>query len=203
MDKRVLLSFLVPVTLASACSSSKSASQKPTPNAPVLLLEDCDPIVPGECGFPFPSNVWTAPDSTTATGGHLYFGDTTLPLWDFVGDHVDKTPFLGRDGFSPGSSIMTFLPNATTTGLADAYHIELSMALDSSMHPTSPTVLLEADTGALVPHWAELDALSRATDNDRQTFFIRPAVRLKDNARYIVAIRNVVDGTGTPLPVNP
>jgi hypothetical protein len=197
MDTRVLLSFLVPVTLAAACSSSKSATQKPTPNAPGVLLEDCDPMVPDECGFPFPSNVWTEPDSTTATGSHVYFGDTTLPLWDLQGHHVDKTPWLGRDGFSPGSSIMTYLPNATGTGLADAYHIEASMS------PTSPTVLLEADTGALVPHWAELDELSRATSNERQTFFIRPALRLKDNTRYLVAIRNVVDTNGTPLPAGP
>jgi hypothetical protein len=206
MNHRVLPSFLAPVALAlaAACSSSgsKPAPQTPTPNAPVLLLEDCDPIVPDECGFPFPSSVWTAADSTTATGVHVYFGDATLPAYDLQGDHIDKTPFLGRDGFSPGSSIMTHLPDATVTGLADAYHIEVSMALDSSMRPTSPTVLLEADTGALVPHWAELDELPTATD-DRRTFFIRPAVRLKDNTRYLVAIRNVVDDTGTPLPVNP
>ena len=194
MQTRVPLGLLV--VLAAACSSSPQGGvQTATANAPLLLLEDCDPIVPDECGMPYPSSVWTTPDSTTATGVHLYFGDTTLPTWNLQGDHVDKTPWLGRDGFSPGSAIMTHLPNATVTGLADAYHIEQSVL------PTSPTLLIEYSTGALVPHWAELDESETATD-DRRTFFIRPAIRLQDAARYLVVIRNVVDDSGAPLPVN-
>jgi hypothetical protein len=206
MQTRVVAAFFAPIVLVAACSSSKSSSgggATPTPNAPPLLLQDCDPIVPTHCGFPYPSSVWTQPDSTRVTGMHVYFGDTTLPSYDNEGDHIDKTPFIQRDGFSPGGGIMTSMPGATTTGLADAYHI------DQSMTPTSPTVLIEADTGALVPHWAELDSLpSTVTYNahngaDASTFFIRPALRLKDNTRYIVAIRNVVDSTGTPLPPSP
>jgi hypothetical protein len=207
MDRRVLLSFFAPVVLVAACSSKSSGNgspnQQPTPNAPALLQQDCDPIVPSHCGLPFPSNVWTVPDSSRVTGMHLYFGATTLPAYDNQGDHIDKTPFEGRDGFSPGSSIMTHMPGATSTGLADAYHI------DQSMTATSPTVLMEYDTGALVPHWAELDTLPSTQqfdsndDSDNNTFFIRPALRLKDNTRYIVAIRNVVDANGQPLPPTP
>ena len=194
------------MALATACSSSSGKStgtQTATLNAPPLLLQDCDPIVPSHCGLPFPSNVWTMPDSTRETGMHLYFGDTTLPTYDAKGDHVDKTPFIQRDGFSPGGALMTNLPGATITGLADAYHIEQSIT------PTSPTVIMEADTGAIVPHWAELDSLTSTmsydsnNDVDAQMFFIRPALRLKDNTRYIVAIRNVVDDNGVPLPPSP
>ena len=159
--------------------------------------------MPTHCGLPYPSDVWTVPDTSRVTGKHVYFGDTTLPTYDNKGDHVDKTPFIGRDGFSPGGALMANLPGATTTGLADAYHIDQSMA------PTSPTVILEADTGAIVPHWAELDSLT-STDSynsnnsvDARMFFIRPALRLKDATRYIVAIRNVVDDSGTPLPPSP
>ena len=207
MEPRVLLAFFVPVVMATACSSSSggksTGTQTATLNAPPLLLQDCDPIVPGHCGLPFPSNVWTLPDNTRETGMHLYFGDTTLPTWDAKGDHVDKTPFIQRDGFSPGGALMASLPGATITGLADAYHI------DQSVTPTSPTVIMEYDSGAIVPHWAELDSLtstlsySSNNDVDAQMFFIRPALRLKDGARYIVAIRNVVDSTGTPLAPSP
>lgn len=207
METRVLLAFFIPVVLATACSSSSgkspAAANTPTPNAPPLLLQDCDPIVPSHCGLPFPSNVWTMPDSTRETGMHLYFGDTTLPAYDAKGDHIDQTPFVQRDGFSPGGAIMANLPGATITGLADAYHIEQSIT------PTSPTVLIEADTGAIVPHWAELDSLtstlsySSNNDTDAQMFFIRPALRLKDNTRYVVAIRNVVDDNGVALPPSP
>jgi hypothetical protein len=204
MRPRALLYFLAPLTIAAACKSSGSGSSAaaPTPNAPALLLEDCDPIVPSHCGFPYPSNVWTVTDSTQVTGMHVYFGDTTLPTYA-PGQHVSKTPFMGRDGFSPGGGIMTVMPGATATGLADAYHIQDSLAA------TSPTILMEYDTGALVPHWAELDSLQTTLEYDQdnvvdaQTFFIRPALRLKDNTRYIVAIRNVVDQNDSPLPPSP
>jgi hypothetical protein len=206
MEPRVLLAFFIPVVMATACSSSSksgTATQTATLNAPPLLLQDCDPIVPSHCGLPYPSNVWTMPDSTRETGMHVYYGDTTLPAYDAKGDHTDKTQFIQRDGFSPGGALMTNMPGATITGLADAYHIEQSVA------PTSPTVLMEADTGTIVAHWAELDeltsTLSYSSNNevDAKMFFIRPAQRLKDNTRYIVAIRNVVDDSGTPLPPSP
>jgi hypothetical protein len=204
METRVLLAFFIPVVMATACSSSsKTATTAATLNAPPLLQQDCDPIVPSHCGLPYPSNVWTMPDSTRETGMHVYYGDTTLPAYDEKGDHTDKTQFIQRDGFSPGGALMTNMPGATITGLADAYHIEQSVA------PTSPTVLMEADTGTIVAHWAELDALtstlsySANNEVDAKMFFIRPAQRLKDNTRYIVAIRNVVDDSGTPLPPSP
>jgi len=136
MEPRVLLAFFIPVVLATACSSSSksgTATQTATLNAPPLLQQDCDPIVPSHCGLPYPSNVWTMPDSTRETGMHVYYGDTTLPAYDAKGDHTDKTQFIQRDGFSPGGAIMTNMPGATITGLADAYHIEQSVA------PTSPT----------------------------------------------------------------
>ena len=194
MDTRVPFAFLLPVALYAGCQSSTPAAQ-PTPGAPPLLLQDCDPIVPTECGFPFPSSVWTVPDSTTATGMRVAFGQTSLPKYD-PAHHIDSTPFIARDGFSPGASIITHMPNATVTGLADPNHIEQSITT------TSPTILMEYDTGKLVPHFAELDMLITTTD-DARTFFIRPALRLKDATRYVVAIRHVVDASGTPLPVNP
>jgi hypothetical protein len=98
---------------------------------------------------------------------------------------------------------MTNIPGATVTGLADAYHIDQSVA------PSSPTVLLEYDTAAVVPHWVELDSLtstlsySSNNDVDAQMFFMRPALRLKDNTRYVVAIRNVVDSNGNVIPPTP
>ena len=71
------------------------------------------------------------------------------------------------------------------------------MTIEASLEPDSPTVLIEAETGTRVPHWAEYDV---SHDNERQAFMIRPAVRLEPDTRYIVAIRNVVDQDGTPLP---
>jgi hypothetical protein len=194
-------------SLAIACGNTGASSgahadagadtgptQKPTPGAPPLLLEDCDPIVPTHCGYPFPSSVWTEPDSAMPTGQHVYFGASTLPM---LKDKTSPTltPFLGRDGFSPGSDIMAHMPGATVTGLPNPNTIA------SSLEASSPTVLMEADTGALVPHFSELDV---STENlAEQAFMIRPAIRMKDATRYLVAIRHVVDSSGTALAPSP
>src|SRR5690606_34742280 len=69
-----------------------------------------------------------------------------------------------------------------------------------SLGPNSPTVIINAETGERVPHWAELD-MSHDED-DRRAFMLVPAVRFDPNTRYIVAIRNVVDQNGQSLPAN-
>jgi hypothetical protein len=72
-----------------------------------------------------------------------------------------------------------------------------------SITTQSPTILLNADTGELVPHFAELDEeISSEADRDR-ALLIRPVVRLADATRYIVAIRHVVDKNGMALASTP
>ncbi len=156
----------------------------------LLAGADCDPLVPSHCGFPFPSNVYLAED---ATGRHVAFGATTLPTLNK--EHLDPALWADSDGFSPGQAPLTELPGATVTGLPTQDSIDLSLTTGS------PTVLLDADTGELVPHFAELD-MSGADDADR-AFMIRPVVRLKDETRYIVAIRHVVDAGGATLEPSP
>jgi hypothetical protein len=170
-----------------------AADAGPLYNGNLLAGEDCDPMVPTECGLPFPSSVYLAPDPSTPTGYHVAFGTKTLPKTSF-GKHQDPTVWTASDGFSPGSTIMTHMPGATITGLPDPNHIA------DSLNATCPTVLLDADTGKLVPHWSELDVSN--SDDTRRVLMIRPAVRLDDDTRYIVAIRNIVDTNGTALAPN-
>jgi len=160
-----------------------------------LLDKDCDPLVPTQCGFPFPSNVWLADDPTAVTKKRVAFGAGTLPRPKSSSAPMDPAQWSDSDGFSSGQAPMTHLPGATVAGLPTQDTIDLSLTDDS------PTVLIEADTGARVPHFAELD-MSADADEDR-AFMIRPVVRLKDATRYIVAIRRVVDATGRRLPPAP
>ena len=170
--------YIVLGVALSACSS--------TPD-PVVVQDGCDPIVPEHCGFPFPNDFWRDPT------GHVVFGANTLPV-PSLGKPLDPKTFVAwRDGFSPGEMAMTFLPGATATGMADENHIP------DSITTQSPTILMEADTGALVPHIAEIDMSTFATDDER-AIMIHPVVRLKDGTRYIAAIRNVVDTTGVVIP---
>jgi hypothetical protein len=174
--------------------ASDAAPEMAAAGAPPLLTLDCDPMVPTQCGFPFPSNVWTTPDTTMPTGMHVYFGKTTLPI-SSMQVRIGSAPFATRDGFAQGSTILTHLPGATVTGLPT------QDTLASSITMSSATLIMEADTGTFVPHFSELDV--RTNDATQQAFMIQPSIRLKDATRYIVAIRHVVDMSGTALPANP
>lgn len=156
-----------------------------------FLDGDCDPMVPTHCGFPFPSNVYLTNDESTDTHKRVEFGPTTLPKNQ---GGVQSTPdnFRFSDGFSPGVAPMTHLPGATVTGLPTPLDIP------RSLEPDSPTVMINAETGERVPHFAELD-MTRGVTDDQRAFMIRPVVRPADATRYIVAIRNVVDESGKPL----
>ena len=70
-------------------------------------------------------------------------------------------------------------------------------------------MLLDTVTGERIPHWAELDQRSydsptpEDTPDGPRALLIRPAIRLEDARRYVVAIRNVVDTSGTPIAPSP
>jgi hypothetical protein len=188
-----LVALFVVGSASYACSKSSQNKPEPTGGVP-LLGADCDPMVPSRCGFPSPSSVYLADDPTTPTGKRVAFGATTLPAYTL--EHpLDPAAWSDLDGFSPGMAPMTHMPGATIAGLPTQDSIDLSLTADS------PTILLEADTGARVPHWAELDV--SVPFPETQAFMIHPAVRLKDGARYIVAIRRVVDASGAALPPSP
>lgn len=154
----------------------------------------CDPLVPEYCGFPFPSNVFSVPDATTPTGRRVDFLAEGLPKPknDYAND---PAPWNKADGFSPGGTIATFFAGASPEGLVAVTD------LGPSISPASKTVLLDAETGALILHWAELD--KSTTNDDTRSLLIHPAVPLRDGHRYIVAVQGLVDAQGAALPASP
>lgn len=197
-------------SLGFGCSSS-SNDQPPAgdaatdtglpPYTPVRWTADCDPLVPYVCGFPFPTSFYLKDDPATPTKKRVNFKAGMLPLHS--GKETDPSTWNVLDGFSPTGNLMTVLPYATVKNLPGHESIDISTKNDS------PTILIEAETGALVPHWAEVDHSvdlqpPRFSDPQPQrTFFLRPAVRLKDNTRYIVAIRKVIDEAGNVIEPSP
>lgn len=152
-----------------------------------FLVEPCDPLVPTYCAFPFPSSVRLIADPTTATGRAVSFHEEMLPVLG-DGQRMGSAFFGQSDGFSPGTPILAHFPGVDRQNLPGPDRIGLSLEADS------PTVLLEADTGERVPHIAELDMLF--DEDDQRAFIIQPMVRLRDDARYLVAIRGLVDSEG-------
>lgn len=203
--RRLLTAFsraalLACVTAAAACSSPDDGKTPAIPCTIVdsteglpLLGADCDPMVPTQCGFPFPSSVYLKDDPSTPTGKRVAFGATTLPAPTDRAP-IDPSLFADSDGFSAGQPALTHMPGATVTGLPTQDSIDLSLT------DASPTVVIDAETGERVPHFAEIDmSLDGEADEDR-ALIIRPVVRLKDATRYIVAIRRIVDKNGAVLP---
>ncbi len=192
---RGLRVFFLATVAAIAALGPGCSSDAPPPGDPTAGVPDgCDPLVPEHCGYPFPNDFWLVGEGASR---HIAFGANTLPLVNHgtTTATIDPNALSDRDGFSPGEEALTFLPGATVTGLATPDTIE------RSLQPDSPTVLIEADTGALVPHWAELDQSTFHPDD--QALMIRPVVRLKDDTRYIVAVRHVVDADGAAIPARP
>jgi hypothetical protein len=148
----------------------------------------CDPLVPEYCGFPYPNNVFSEVDASTPTGRRLAMTSAMMP----VGAVTPTTgSFNLSDGFSPSSTIMAFMPGATTTGL------ETPLTIADSLGPNSKTIIINAETGERFPHWAEFDMSH--DDAERRAFMLRPAIRFDPDTRYIVAIREVVDADGEAL----
>jgi hypothetical protein len=180
-------------------------SGAPDPTSPPLLGTDCDPLDPTYCGLPFPSNVYlsslSTPPWSNPSGMSVTFGATTLPQL-FGSQQIDPTPWTARDGFSTLQAAVAHFPNAVAVGTTPQSTLPDLDHIASSTDPAnSPTVILETTSGNLMPHFSEIDVQPK--DSSTATLLIRPQVRLKDQTRYIVAIRNVQDNNGntfTPPP---
>src|SRR4051794_2594031 len=69
--------------------------------------------------LPWPSNAYTKHDATTDTGRRLNLQITQMPV-NAAGVPVDPTAFNRNDGFSPGTLIVTRIPEIATQAAFDA-----------------------------------------------------------------------------------
>ncbi len=156
-------------------------------------FEDCDPLVPESCALPWPSNLYLADDPARVTGYTLRFGETSLPATR-SGAHIDPAPYARMDGYGLGTPILVVLPNLDLAQLPDEY------AIAESLDDDARVLLLEVtDDGVRrVPWWAEADPLEE--DPAIRATYVRPGEILKEDTRYVVAFRGVVDTDGAPIP---
>lgn len=161
------------------------------------LRADCEPLVPEFCALPWPSDYFLEDDPSTPTGRRVALGPTTLPVAQVrLRRPVDPSPLTTRDGWSVNGSILAYLPGATATGLPSP------LSIAESIEASSPTVLLNASTGERVPHFSEIDE-SVGDPAAPRALIIRPVVPLEHATRYIVAIRGVVDASGSAIAPSP
>jgi hypothetical protein len=155
----------------------------------------CNPLGGHRCALPFPSSVYMIEDAESPTGVRLDIPDGALPVSE-DDEPIDPAPFNLHDGFSPAAPIITaFATGVDPAGLPSWTDLDASLAADS------PTLLVDMETGELVPHFAELDA--NGPSPDQQALYIRPGVLLEGGRRYAVAIRRslrAADGSELPVP---
>ncbi len=162
------------------------------PDGGFVYRSECDNVNPSLCLSPWPSSFFLADDPSTVTGRRIAIPMEAMPA-DSRGRHVDPAPYERADGFSPNTSMMISFPGELDASLlADEDHIPDTLAAGST------TVLVDAETGERVAHFAELDGWP-STDPERAPLYLRPAMRLREGARYVVGIRGLRHADGSAV----
>ncbi len=156
---------------------------------------ECENLNPRHCLLPYPSDRFTQP-AETPTGRRLHFEPGAIPA--ATSGEFDVAELARFDGFDPA------------TGLATVFDVELDFtdladeaSIGRSLEPSSPTVLLDAETLERIPHFVEDDRWRDAEHPHERLVYIRPAVRLEEGRRYLVALRGLLDVEGEPVPADP
>jgi hypothetical protein len=170
-----------------SCGSADSGSE------PFAVPRGCNPLAPAwDCLLPFPSDYFLVDDPALPSGRRVeYSGKAVIVTPD--DREADPTSVHPADGASHQSQILAVFPE----GVDDSNLVFHTGDVFDSLLLESPTLLIEADTGEPVLHFAELDPL--AETDDRRAFVIRPLVRLKNATRYVVAIRGLLDHDQQPV----
>jgi hypothetical protein len=151
----------------------------------------CNLIDTGSCFLPFPSDFLTVEDPDSPTLRRVDFPEGQLQ--NASGVPLDPSAWNELDGFSPATPIVVLVPglDEDKTALPPASDIAMSVTAESA------TVVLDLDTGQLVPHWAELD--QRAEDPAQRSLIIHPASSLLETHRFAVALRDMRASDGSPI----
>src|SRR4051794_38264161 len=195
MRRNALLLSLLALALAAP------AAQAATPHDPPeqtgrSLVDGCDALDPSVCMLPFPNDYFTTVDPSTATGRRLDFDLLGMPR-NKAGKPIDPTDWNRTDGFSPGSLIVTKIPQIQTVAGLKANGAVPITDLARTYDPDAPIVLLDADTGQRQLIWSEIDS---SVPEGSRTLLIRPAKNLTEGHRYIVVLRHLRGDDGKPIP---
>jgi hypothetical protein len=182
----------------------------PAVSAPRL---SCDPLDKALCLLPFPNDRFTVADASTDTGRRIDFQLLEMPR-SVVGKPILPIEWNRNDGFSPGSDVLTFVPGLdlyntwgtsamTGTGVGGPNDPRDHLAdIGRYAKPDAPILIIDATTGERWPFWSELDN-NPGTGPGERLLILRPAINFLEGHRYIVALRNMRDGSGAVIPAGP
>jgi hypothetical protein len=183
----------------SAADAPLADADTPPPPPP----GECAALLPEMCLLPYPSMEHLQPDPASATGYRVRITDAMIPFP--ASSEARRLDFLARfnqaDGFSIATPMLALFPSVHV----DEGTLPSRDDLGASVLPTSAVQILDRETGARVPVWAEMD--NRARDPEgacldaQRSLIIRPQRALDWARRYAVVITDAArDDQGTPLP---
>jgi hypothetical protein len=187
--------LVVVVALPLAGSAASEGVQ--TLQAPIAPY--CDNFDPTVCLAPFPNDYFTALDSGAATGRRIDFNILAMPR-NAAGKPIDPTEWNRDDGFSPGSLITVHIPGLDNQQALDQTGGVPLDDLQAYRNPAAPIVVIDATarTHPRWPIWTEID--SNSSSDSVRNLIVRPAVNFTEGHRYIVALRDLRDASGNPIP---
>ncbi len=153
----------------------------------------CQPYTATPCLLPFPNDLFTARDRTSATGLRVRLPGAAMPV-NKAGLRVSVAPYDRNDGFSPGSSVIVHVPgldNAkafSRTGAVPLTNMRAAFA------PRQPVVIIDESTGRRQLIWSELDANAKTTGDTN--LLIHPGRNFVEGHTYVVALRRLRSANG-------
>ncbi len=191
--RRLAHAWSLLVLSASCGADGPRKAAGPTVDVPAIP-EGCNPLAADvDCLLPYPSDVFRGDDPASPGRKRVSIPAPAIPQTrdalplDFLSAHP-------ADGFPPLPPILALFPGGVDPSSLVFHTGDVMRSLASD----SATVLLRADTGERILHFAELDP--EADADARRALVIRPLVRLDHDARYVVAVRRLKDRAGAAVP---
>jgi hypothetical protein len=178
--------LLTAALLAALISSAGAAS----PSKPAT---DCQPFAKTPCLLPFPNNLFTRPDRSSATGLRVNLPANAMPV-NAQGQRVGTAEYNRNDGFSPGSAMIVHVPgldNAKAFARTGAVGL---LNMKQAFAKNAPIAVIDETTGKRQLIYSQLDA--NATTPQTTNLMIVPGQELAEGHTFVVALRNLRNAGG-------
>lgn len=172
--------LLAPALLLAACGGGDLDLATP---------DTCNPLGGTRCSAPWPSSVYEIDDAASPTGRRLAIPKGALPT-NIDGIAIEPDLWNQLDGFSTAAPMIT----AFAEGVDPANLVHFTNYA-ASITDASPTVVIDLESGELVPHFAELD-VAGVDKAASQALFLRPFKLLAGSHHYGVAIKKTLKAKG-------